>query len=215
MPTWRKQAIRNQNVVGPKRKFLARRRSQGDESRMAARLLLPAACAACASCAFALCACAKADPADSLGRFEVKATRTQSCGDGGLLGSPEQQTYVVALRRVSSNILQWDTASAALLLSLEADGVTFIGEGGTEVDMRTGKEPEGTPPCVIQRSDSLDGTLAGSASAGYSGFEGTISYAYAPTDGSSCGDLLTGSDPIADALPCTLEYDLVGTRLTK
>ena len=179
---------------------------------MAARVLL---LAACAPCALALCACAQADPADSLGRFEVKAARTQSCGDSGLLGSLEQQTYVVALRRISSKVLEWETGSTALMLSLDPDGVTFTGVGGTEANMRTGKEPEGTPPCMIQRTDALDGTLAGTASAGYSGFEGTVSYAYAPTDGSSCGDLLTGSDPIADALPCTLEYELVGTRLTK
>jgi hypothetical protein len=168
---------------------------------------------ALALCSVTLLACAEADERDSIGRFQVEATRTESCGDVGLLASPAQQSYVVALRRVSSKMMQWDDGKSLLSCWLEADGVTFSAQSGMTVDMRSGEQAEDTLPCVVQRGDRLDGGLTPAGGAATSGFEATVRYEFAPTQGSSCDDLLTGAAPIAAALPCAIEYELTGTRL--
>ena len=173
---------------------------------MLAHRLVPVACV------LGLLACTKADPSASIGRFEVQATRTQSCGDVGLLASPAAQTYVVTLRRVSSKMMQWDDGKNLLSCFLEPDGVTFSEQSTMSVDMRAEDDAD-LPPCVVRRSDLLSGVLQGKSASSATGFEATMSYEFAPTEGSSCDDLLSSAEPIAEALPCTLEYELTATRL--
>ena len=164
-------------------------------------------------CALGLLACAKAEDSISIGRFQVAAARTKTCGDVGLLGSPAEQSYVVVLRLVSSKMVQWDDGKNLLSCLLEADGLTFSERSSMSVDMRADEEGGGEPPCVVQRNDLLSGALQGVSAPSATGFEATMSYEFVPTEGSSCEDLVTGAEPIADALPCTLEYELTATRM--
>jgi hypothetical protein len=166
------------------------------------------------ACALGLLACAEAEDSISSGRFQVEAARTKSCGDVGLLASPAEQSYVVTLRRVSSKMLQWDDGKNLLSCLLEADGLTFAEQSSMSVDMRADEEPSDKPPCVVRRADLLSGVLQGTSATSATGFEATMSYEFVPTEGSSCDDLLTGAEPIADTLPCTLEYELTATRMS-
>ncbi|MBW2457495.1 MAG: hypothetical protein JRI68_23510 [Deltaproteobacteria bacterium] len=159
-----------------------------------------------------LTACGAPEDDGSLGRFEVTAERTQSCGDAGLLGSASAMSYVVHLRRVGETALHWDDGSEVLMLALDPDGISFMLRRTQSFDMRLGGEAPEAPPCFIERRDELDGVLEGTEAEGFEGFAGTLHYAFAPLSGSSCADLLQGPEPIATAMPCTIGYALSAER---
>lgn len=159
-----------------------------------------------------LAACGAPDDDGSLGRFQVTAERTQSCGDAGLLGSASAMTYVVHLRKVGETALHWDDGSEVLMLALDLDGISFKLRRTSNFDMRLGGEDPEAPPCFIERRDELDGVLEGTEAEGFDGFAGTVGYGFAPLAGSSCADLLQGPEAIATAMPCTIGYALSAER---
>jgi hypothetical protein len=159
----------------------------------------------------ALVGCTHQVDEGAIGRFQINASRSESCGDAGVLGSTAQRAFVVHLRRSSESTLQWNENGAITYLGLEGDGVTFLGESTRRVDMRAGAE--GFPPCTIERHDELGGVLEGPAVGPVTGFKGSMRFGYTPVDGSSCDDLTVGPEAIAEALPCAIGYELVAERL--
>ena len=146
---------------------------------------------------------------DSLGRFELEASRSESCGDQGLLASSPVIERVVHLRKGSSTTIQWDDGSELLLLELDPDGVTFRSGRAVVVDMRAGDEDAASkPPCQVGRVDLLQGVLEeGSVRGEYQGFDVSMSYDFTPMEGSSCDDLLGAPEGVIEALPCAIGYE--------
>ncbi len=159
-----------------------------------------------------LAACGASEDDGSLGRFQLTAERTESCGDTGLLGSAPAMSYVVHLRQVGETALHWDDGSEVLMLALDPDGISFRLRQASSFDMRLGGDDPEAPPCFIERQDELDGVLEGTEAQGFDGFSGTLSYSFAPLAGSSCADLLQGPEAIATAMPCTIGYALSAER---
>ena len=173
---------------------------------------------------FALSGCTveKDDPL-SIGRFEVVATRTESCGDDVYLASPATETFWVFLRKTSATVVLWDDGRDRWPLTLAEDG-SFAGAAEMWVAMDTtyptgepSEEPpdpweeEGEPPeeasCVMQRIDRVSGKLLEEA------FEGTLEHAFAAATDSDCSPLMAPPLPLADSLPCRVAFDLEATRI--
>ena len=156
----------------------------------------------------------------AVGRFEVQATRTESCGDAVVLASPTFATFSVYLRKTSDTILLWDDGHKRWPLARDSDG-TFVASTKVVMTMGTSDEPvveedlwdpdpepepEGAS-CVMQRIDALAVDLFEDA------FEGTLLHTFGVQDGSDCGAIAAGPPPLADTLPCTVAYDLAASRL--
>ncbi len=147
------------------------------------------------------------DPA-SLGRFKVEATLTESCAETGLLAAPAERSFVVHLRRVSDHSMHWNDGEDILYCSLGDDGRSFTAERHLQVDVRA-DDPADKPPCEIDRIYIVEGELRELDGKGFpNSFVGSTRYEYTPAVGSSCDDLLQGSDAIAASLPCAVGYDL-------
>jgi hypothetical protein len=76
--------------------------------------------------------------------------------------------------------------------------------------MRTDSDT-GKPACSVARQDVAKGTLS-LAGEGVSAASGTLSYAFSPTSGSSCADLVVGEAPLFAALPCSITYSFEAPR---
>ncbi|RLB57322.1 MAG: hypothetical protein DRI90_18105 [Deltaproteobacteria bacterium] len=159
-----------------------------------------------------LTACSGESEGVSWGRFTVTAERTQSCGDGVLLGSAATMSYPVHLRRVGDEWLHWDDGSEVLVLALNLAESSFSLQRTMSFDMRFGDDNPDALPCYVQRFDELEGVLEGTEAEGFESFAGSVNYGFTPLADSSCADLLQGPEPIADTLPCTIAYDLVAER---
>jgi len=147
----------------------------------------------------------------ALGRFDLEGSRTESCGDTGVIASPTTLVDTVYLREGSQSTLQWEDVNGLLVVNL-GEGNSFSATRLIVVDLRPSDGPPGLPPCVVQRHDSISGVLEGDADSGYSGFEVELRYEFSPASGSSCGDL-HHPDGLAAGLPCTIAYDAVGERV--
>lgn len=147
-----------------------------------------------------------------LGRFELEATRTESCGDTGLLASAPAMTDTVLLRKGSQESLKWQDKNGLMIMEIGEHGNDFSGYRTLVVDMRAGNGDASLPPCAIQRVDVVEGLLEGDEQGGYTGFEANLRFDFAPIDGSSCDDLHT-PDAIASGVPCSIAYDATGSRL--
>jgi hypothetical protein len=156
-------------------------------------------------------------PGDALGTFHVMGARTANqCGEGAL-GAAATWEFDVDLAR-GAGVLYWDNGAQVLTGAIAEDDVTFSLDATVVVDMRT-EETAGYPPCAVQRSDAARGALD-DPGLDVGGFSGTLRYAFAPTAGSICNDLVAGAvseyppagDPLFAALPCEMTYDLTATR---
>jgi len=151
------------------------------------------------------------DNSEVVGSFEVNATRSESCGDAGLLGTPPSMTFEASLTQVGHRALHWRDAQVGLLIGdFNASDNSFKFSEAIVADMRQ-DAPELLPPCSIRRDLTLAGTLSGEAPS-WTSFDATMRYAYTPTTGSSCEDLLVQPDAISDALPCTISFELQGSQ---
>lgn len=153
-------------------------------------------------------------PGTALGTFHVAATSTTNdCGQGAL-GSAASWEFDVKLSR-DDGTLFWNNGQELISGALGADGKTFSFGTHVVVDMRT-EEQAGMPPCSVDRADTASGALD-TADENAASFDGSLSYAYSPTQDSLCSDLVAGSDmpgsePVFAALPCTMAYQLTGTK---
>jgi hypothetical protein len=156
-------------------------------------------------CAIGLAATACADQDDRIviGYFEVAATLVEKCADTGLLAAPEQSSLTVHLQRFGT-MLHWDHGDGLLLGTFDEVESSFSLEQSLWVDVR---ESEELPECEIERRLAIQGALRGSAGS-YQGFDGAMRHDYVPTETSVCDDLLQGAQPLADALPCAVAFEL-------
>ncbi|XXX81194.1 hypothetical protein WMF30_20760 [Sorangium sp. So ce134] len=148
-----------------------------------------------------------------LGTFHVVGTQTgNTCGEGAL-GATRLWEFDVDLAR-GDGALFWDNGAAVVEGVLGEDQVSFSIEGRVVVDMRAGGDAPPGPPCSVERRDRAHGEL-GDAGDDVSRFEARLSYAFAPTPGSRCEDIVAGElsvAPMFAALPCGMDYDLKAKR---
>jgi len=148
-------------------------------------------------------------PGNELGTYHVDAKRSAStCGDGAL-GNEAAWELDVKLARGGAQIF-WNNGAEIITGTIDDDEQTFHFDTGVLMNMRTA-ESHGLPACSIRRTDQADGKLA-STSDDVASFSGTLAFDFAPTEGSSCADLVTGSTAIVAALPCRITYALAGAR---
>lgn len=145
----------------------------------------------------------------ALGRYEVTASLdTQTCGTGSIV-FPETLTFVIELDEEDKQLV-WGDGALALRGRLAANGVEFSVEAKKVVDARDDTQAENLPPCLIERTDAVQGALDDPEAP--TGFEATLEIDYAPEAGSDCEDLLFGPNRLVQALPCQARYELVGSR---
>jgi hypothetical protein len=156
----------------------------------------------------------------AIGRFQVEASRTESCGEAVVLASPAVATFSVYLRKTSDETLLWDDGQKRWPLAREGDG-SFIGGASVVMTMDAGEKPldeedfwdpdpdpdPASAGCVMQRIDSLVIDLSDET------FAGTLSHTFGVQDGSDCSAVVAGPPPLADSLPCAVAFDLDATRL--
>jgi hypothetical protein len=170
-------------------------------------------------------------PGDAIGSFSVSAVETaNTCGEGAL-GETPTWSFAVNLSKDGTTIY-WDSGSGPVTGVLAADAMGFSFSNTIVTDMRPPADPDpetdstGTfgvgggftmpalPPCSMARVDSAVGTLSSTVDP-IASFSGSLTYAYAPTPGSSCADLVTGTittPPQFQTLPCGMTFSISGAR---
>lgn len=146
-------------------------------------------------------------PGTDLGSFTVDAAAvSNTCGDGAL-GQQAVWQFTVKLAR-DPGVLYWNNGQAILSGTLAPDGMGFTFETSVLENMR---DPNvvGPLPCSIERRDHAAGTLD-AATGPVGSFAGQLSYTFAPTEGSTCDDLVSGPSAIVAALPCGFTYEMKG-----
>ena len=84
--------------------------------------------------------------------------------------------------------------------------------------LRPANEKTKTAACTVARTDVADVVLGPATAPGTgdlskaTSFAGSLSYQYAPTEGSSCDDQLLDSGGDFAALPCSVTYTVAATR---
>jgi hypothetical protein len=143
-------------------------------------------------------------PGDLLGTYAVAGTLTEStCGEGAL-GSSDSWDFDVKLSRFHEDIY-WINGREVISGGIAPDGVTF--------SFSTRVEGEVMPACVLSRADSARGTLS-SESLDVESFDATLTFAFSPVEDSDCTEWV-GSPEGVETLPCSISYDLAGTRSTE
>jgi len=142
-------------------------------------------------------------PGDQLGTFHITAKEQHnSCGSGAL-GAPAVWELDVKLAWGDGTIF-WNSGGEVISGVLSDDRTQFDIQTDVVIDMRTDAD-KGKPPCSMARHDTAKGTLALAGDA-VSEAKGALSYDFAPTEGSKCGDLVTSDPALFEVLPCSIEY---------
>lgn len=143
-------------------------------------------------------------PGEALGTFRVDGTLTaNTCSAPANVPNP--WSFNVDLGR-DPGVLYWIQGGAPVSGRLDATGhATMNVVGTTEVRAATTK----IAGCTIARTDTFDGTVA--ATGDVTDFTGKLSYSYAVADG-DCQDQVAENGGGFAALPCTIAYDVKGTR---
>jgi hypothetical protein len=140
-------------------------------------------------------------PGDLLGTYAVAGTLTDSsCGEGAL-GSSDNWNFDVKLSRFHEDIY-WMNGREVISGGIAPDGVTF--------SFSTRVEGEVMPACVLSRSDSARGTLS-SKSLDVESFDATLTFAFSAVEDSDCSAFIGSPDGV-ETLPCSINYDLSGSR---
>lgn len=140
-------------------------------------------------------------PGDLLGTYSVKGTLTDNdCGQGAL-GSTDRWNFDVKLSRFHDD-LYWINGREVIPGGVASDGVSF--------GFSTRVEGEVTPVCVLSRSDEAKGKLS-SDTVDVESFEATLTFTYSATKDSVCDEWIGSPESVA-GLPCSMHYDLAGTR---
>jgi hypothetical protein len=162
----------------------------------------------------ALCVtgCAVEDD-EIIGRYQVEWTRVESCGDAGVLASPSEMRFNVALRQGSDNSLQWIERGETLTLIDMGDG-SYEAQVVQVFDARAGIEgAEELPACSIERLDTLTAAPDDEAATGdFETFSADLRFDYAAAADSSCG-AFAEIGGLATDLPCSVVYEGAGARV--
>jgi hypothetical protein len=167
---------------------------------------------------------------DDLGGFHVAATElTNGCG-AGALGSRTSFDFDIDLARGSTQIFWGQEASGPLdaQLGFEFSAALRVSIGPNTAPNENDTVPNDTVPddtaanrahtggvtsagCTIARADHVTGTLQPDANGEVLGFKGTLSYSFAPAQGSTCSldDRIAAGLP---RLPCEMDYALAADR---
>ncbi|MFO0591576.1 MAG: hypothetical protein U0441_28780 [Polyangiaceae bacterium] len=149
-------------------------------------------------------------PGEPLGTYHLVAKQTSNdCGDQAL-GAPAAWEFDVKLSWGTGDLF-WNSGGEVISGPVTDAGAFQIDTDVIE-DMRTATE-KGKPACSIARHDTAKGALKLTADGeGATSATGTLTYAFQPTDGSSCGDLVTSDTPLFATLPCAMKYTFTATR---
>jgi hypothetical protein len=150
-------------------------------------------------------------PGESLGAFHVtgKLVAT-SCG-----ATPDPWEFEVRLRH-DRTTLYWVQGAAPISALVDGSARAILKSTATQT-VRAADDRSKTAACMMTRSDVVDLVLAPLAApindvAGATSFTGTLSYRFAPTEGSSCDDQLSDLGGDFATLPCDVKYAVSGTR---
>jgi hypothetical protein len=146
-------------------------------------------------------------PGDLLGTYAVAGALSDStCGEGAL-GSTADWNFDVKLSRFHEDIY-WINGREVISGGIAPDGVTF--SFSTRVEGEVASAGRGRAACVLSRSDSARGKLS-SKTLDVEGFDATLTFAFEATDDSDCSGWIGSAEGTA-TLPCSMSYDLTGTR---
>jgi hypothetical protein len=163
--------------------------------------------AACAALACLLAAACSDSPMPGrvLGTYTVTGqSQSNSCG----LGAPDPWKFTVQLSENGST-LYWSWLDGSPLLSGASSASGQVSLKDSQ-QVNADSTDAGLGPCTLVRDDDLELVLgAGTTPAS---FTGTISYAYTPSTGSTCTDVLSASGGSFSNLPCAVEYGVTGNR---
>lgn len=181
------------------------------EGRRAARSALGRRHTSCglATCALLLAACSGPPGAgrrlgDDLGTFSVEAAEVDGGCGAGAVGSTPRFRFDVELARSDAELF-WDgriggTIDASLDFELAAS---------VDVELRPARGAD--PGCSVNREDFISGALHADATGAVLGFSGSMRFAFQPAPSSVC-TLDDASAADLQRLPCSLSYDLEGSR---
>jgi hypothetical protein len=147
-------------------------------------------------------------PGDSIGVFHVTGKLVStSCGQ-----TPDPWAFDVRLRHDKST-LYWVQGDAPVSGLLDSAEHAVLKASQTQT-VRAADEKMMTAACALSRTDTVDLVLAmpGADIRGATSFKGTLAYQFKVVDGSSCDDQLKESGGDYATLPCTVSYELAGTR---
>lgn len=178
-------------------------------SRMRELLLLLLIVPAAAGCVEAFGDKNPHEPGEALGTFHLAAKQTQNTCGAGALGSTAAWEFDVKLARDDEHVY-WNSGGQIIVGTLAEDGESFEIASDVVMDMRTADDA-GKPACSVDRADGAKGKLVLDADT-VASFNGTLTYAFAPTAGSSCGDLVVSETPVLAALPCAMAYTFTAPR---
>jgi hypothetical protein len=163
----------------------------------------------------AIAACSGKDPYNpgtKLGTFHVSAKLTSStCG-----AAPSPWEFDVRIHH-DGTTLYWVQGGAPIEGRVGSDAKARL-ETETLHDVRAADRKRGA--CAMARKDVLEVVLVDGASKPTpnpsltAAFDGTLDYAFAPTQGSECDDQLTSVGGGFEALPCAVHYTLTGALQT-
>ena len=149
------------------------------------------------------------EPGEALGTFHVAAKQTQNDCGAGALGAAAAWEFDVKLAWEGDSVF-WDSGGQVIVGTLSADRSSFEIVTDVVIDMRTAADA-GKLPCSMDRHDVAKGTIVPEGD-GVASFGGTLSYAFASTAGSSCGDLVASETPVLAAIPCSMTYSFSAPR---
>ncbi len=172
------------------------------------RLLTPVAVAFASS----LTGCTVEEGASPYAQYNATGELKTSCAETGLLAAPEALRMRVGIRLVGSQGIHWDHGDGIMMGTIAPSGVFTISRY-MRVDLPE-SEADSEASCAIERLLVIEGELGGlpGRDGTYEQFAATLQNDYQTYAGSSCDAFLTGEEPIADSLPCTVSYDVDGAR---
>ena len=149
-------------------------------------------------------------PGDSIGVFHVTSKLvSSSCGT-----APDPWEFDVRLRHDKST-LYWVQGDAPISAVVDAAAHATMKATATQT-VRAADARAQMAACALERDDVVDLTLAPMAAPinlqPVTSFTGTLTYHFAPTEGSECEDQITASGGGYDTLPCDVSYTVTGAR---
>jgi hypothetical protein len=152
------------------------------------------------------------NPGAQLGTFHVSAKLLgTTCGQ-----TPNPWEFDVRLNN-DGQTLYWIQGGAPISADVNVQTARAALVTESVHDLRKADARAKLAACVVSRKDKLDVMLVGEDAKPSpdpslaKGFVGSLSYVFAPTDGSDCQDQLLATRGDFEQLPCTVEYELTGT----
>ena len=149
-------------------------------------------------------------PGDLLGTYAVSGSLSESNCGRGALGSSDTWDFEVKLSRFHEDIY-WINGREVISGGIAPDGVTF--SFSTRVEGEVVPEGQGFAACVLSRSDSARGKLS-SKTIDVESFDATLTFAFSAGQESDCSTWV-GTPEGTETLPCSMSYELTGTRTAK